>query len=39
MVQQLKSFDWRARRARLAGKVSAKTLAAATEIVKDIIEA
>ncbi len=38
MVHQLKSFDWRARRARLAGKVSEEILAAATEIVKDIIE-
>jgi mRNA interferase MazF len=39
MVQQLKSFDWRARRARLAGTVSAKILAIAVEIAKDIIEA
>lgn len=38
MVHQLKSFDWRARHARAAGKVPAKTLAAATEIVRDIIE-
>jgi len=38
MVHQLKSFDWRARRARLAGKAPPKTLAAATEIVRDIIE-
>jgi mRNA interferase MazF len=39
MVQQVKSFDWRARRARLAGKASAKIVAAATEIIKDIIDA
>ena len=38
MVHQLKSLDWRARGARLAGKVSPTVLAAATEIVKDIIE-
>jgi mRNA interferase MazF len=38
MMHQLKSFDWRARRARLAGRVSASTLAAANEIVKDILE-
>jgi len=38
LVQQLKSFDWRARRARFAGKAPAKTLALAVEIVKDIIE-
>lgn len=39
MMHQLKSFDWRARRARVVGKVSSKILASATEIVKDIIEA
>ncbi len=38
MVHQLKSFDWRARRARLAGKVPGTLLAAAAEIVKDILE-
>ncbi|HEY5348322.1 MAG TPA: type II toxin-antitoxin system PemK/MazF family toxin [Candidatus Lustribacter sp.] len=38
LVHQLKSLDWRARRARLAGKASAGTVAAAIEIVKDIIE-
>ncbi len=38
MVHQLKSLDWRARRARIAGKVPAGVLAAATEIVKDILE-
>ena len=38
MVHQLKSLDWRARRARVAGSVSAKLLAAAVEIVKDILE-
>jgi mRNA interferase MazF len=39
MVHQLKSFDWRGRRARFAGKVSESILAAAAEIVRDIIEA
>jgi mRNA interferase MazF len=39
MVHQLKSFDWRARRARIAGKVSPKLTAAANQIIKDIIEA
>ena len=38
MVHQLKSFDWRSRRARAAGKVSAQVLADATEIVRDILE-
>ena len=38
MVHQLKSFDWRARRARIAGRVSASILASALEIVKDILE-
>jgi mRNA interferase MazF len=38
MVHQLKSFDWAARRARFAGKASASVVAAAAEIVKDIIE-
>jgi mRNA interferase MazF len=38
MVHQLKSFDWRARRARLAGKVPEAVLAAAVEIIRDIIE-
>ena len=38
MLHQLKSFDWRARRARFAGKVSPALLATATEIVKDILE-
>ena len=39
IVHQLKSLDWRARRARLTGRVPASTLAAVTEIIKDIIEA
>jgi mRNA interferase MazF len=39
MVHQLKSLDWRARHARLAGSVTEATLAAAAEIVKDILEA
>jgi mRNA interferase MazF len=38
MVHQLKSFDWRARRARLAGKVPEDIIAAAAEIIRDIIE-
>ena len=38
MVHQLKSLDWRARHARVTGKASASVVAAATEIVKDIIE-
>jgi hypothetical protein len=38
MVHQLKSLDWRARRARLAGTVPVSTLAEAAEIVTDIIE-
>jgi mRNA interferase MazF len=39
MVHQLKSLDWQARRARYAGRVSAKTLADAIDIVRDIIDA
>jgi mRNA interferase MazF len=38
MVHQLKSLDWRARRARLSGKVPKLVVAAAVEIVKDVIE-
>lgn len=38
MVHQLKSLDWAARRARIAGKAPAAILAAATEIIKDIID-
>jgi mRNA interferase MazF len=38
MVHQLKSFDWRARRARIAGRVSESILASALDIVKDILE-
>ena len=38
MVHQLKSFDWQARRARLAAKAPAQVTAAVIEIVKDIIE-
>lgn len=37
MVHQLKSFDWRARHACVAGKAPATVVAAATEIVKDIL--
>ncbi len=39
MVHQLKSLDWRARHARHAGTVADATLAAAAEIVRDIIDA
>jgi mRNA interferase MazF len=38
MVHQLKSVDWAARRARFAAKASASVVAAAAEIVNDIIE-
>jgi mRNA-degrading endonuclease toxin of MazEF toxin-antitoxin module len=38
MVHQLKSLDWIARRARLAGKAPPRVVAAAQEILKDIIE-
>lgn len=38
MMHQLKSLDWRARRARIAGKVPSHIIAAAIEIVKDIVE-
>lgn len=38
MVHQLKSFDWQARRARFAAKAPAAVVAAAVQIVKDIIE-
>jgi mRNA interferase MazF len=37
MVHQLKSLDWRARRARIATRVPASVLAAAREIVADIV--
>jgi mRNA interferase MazF len=37
MVHQLKSFDWRARRARKVGAVPAHVLQAASEIVTDIV--
>jgi len=38
MVHQLKSLDWRARRARVTGQVPTTIVAYATEIIKDIIE-
>ena len=38
MVHQLKSLDWRARHARIATSVPASILAAAREIVADIID-
>ncbi|MHB8147122.1 MAG: type II toxin-antitoxin system PemK/MazF family toxin [Vulcanimicrobiaceae bacterium] len=38
MVHQLKSLDWRARRARVEGQVPTNIVTCATEIVKDIIE-
>lgn len=37
MVHQLKSFDWRARRAKKAGIAPSHVTEAASEIVKDII--
>ncbi len=37
MVHQLKSFDWRARRAKKAGTVPANVSSAASEIIKDIV--
>jgi mRNA interferase MazF len=37
MVHQLKSFDWRARRARRVGAVPARVVEEAAEIVKDIV--
>ncbi|MGH7728198.1 MAG: type II toxin-antitoxin system PemK/MazF family toxin [Vulcanimicrobiaceae bacterium] len=37
MVHQLKSFDWRARRARKAGAVPSSVADAAAEIVKEIV--
>lgn len=39
MIHQLKSLDWRARRASPVGRVPATILAAAAEIIKDIIDA
>jgi mRNA interferase MazF len=38
LMQQTKSLDWRARGARIAGKVPPLTLSAATDILRDIIE-
>jgi hypothetical protein len=38
MVHQLKSLDWDARHARFATKAPAHVVAAAVEIVKDVIE-
>jgi len=38
MVHQVKSFDWQARRARFAAAAPASVVAAAVEIIKDIIE-
>jgi mRNA interferase MazF len=38
MVHQTKSFDWQARHARFAGSAPASVVAAAVEIIKDIIE-
>ncbi len=37
MVHQLKSFDWRARRARVAGTVGPDVLSAVAEIIADIL--
>jgi mRNA interferase MazF len=38
LVHQMKSLDWRARRARFAARVPDRILAEAIEIVKDIID-
>jgi mRNA interferase MazF len=38
MVHQLKSFDWQARHARFAAKAPPSVVAAAVEIIKDIVE-
>jgi hypothetical protein len=37
-MSQVKSLDWRGRRARLAGKASPALVAAAIEIIRDILE-
>lgn len=37
MVHQTKSLDWRARRARVSGRIPPATLDAATEIIRDIL--
>ena len=38
LVHQLKSLDWRARKARIAGSVPLAVLTAVTEIIRDITE-
>jgi len=38
LMYQMKSLDWRGRRARLAGRVSPAVVVAATEVVKAILE-
>ena len=38
LMSQLKSLDWRFRRARLAGQAPSAIVAAAIEIVRDILE-
>ncbi len=38
MVQQVKSFDWRARRAKKTGTAPAQVISAAIEIIHDIID-
>lgn len=38
MVHQIKSLDWRARRARFVTKAPPRVVAAAAEIIKDIVE-
>jgi mRNA interferase MazF len=38
LMSQMKSLDWRGRRARFAGKAPVAVVAAAIEIVKDILE-
>jgi len=38
LMSQMKSLDWRGRRARLAGKAFAAVVATAIEIIRDILE-
>lgn len=38
MVQQLKSLDWQARRARFAAKAPESVISAAVAIIRDIVE-
>lgn len=38
LLHQLKSLDWRARRARVVGKVTSRVLTDAVEVIKDILQ-